>query len=57
MAGTDDVRFAGHAVRLARLVPRGVASLVPGGGHAAHLAQPAHAARLVSHWLQAVDPR
>jgi 2-succinyl-6-hydroxy-2,4-cyclohexadiene-1-carboxylate synthase len=57
VAGTDDVRFAGHAVRLAGLVPRGVVSLVPGGGHAAHLAQPAHAARLVSHWLQAVDPR
>jgi 2-succinyl-6-hydroxy-2,4-cyclohexadiene-1-carboxylate synthase len=56
VAGTDDVRFAGHALRLARLVPRGVASLVPGGGHAVHLAQPAHSARLVSHWLQAVDP-
>jgi 2-succinyl-6-hydroxy-2,4-cyclohexadiene-1-carboxylate synthase len=56
LAGTDDVRFAGHALRLARLVPRGVATLVPGGGHAAHLAQPAPVARVVSHWIRAVDP-
>jgi 2-succinyl-6-hydroxy-2,4-cyclohexadiene-1-carboxylate synthase len=55
VAGTDDVRFAGHALRLARLAPRGVATLVPGGGHAAHLAQPAQTARLVGHWLQALD--
>ena len=33
-----------HALRLARLVPHGVASLVPGGGHAVHLAQPEQAA-------------
>ena len=56
VAGTDDVRFAGHALRVARLAPRGVATLVPGGGHAAHLAQPAQTARLVRHWLRAVDP-
>jgi 2-succinyl-6-hydroxy-2,4-cyclohexadiene-1-carboxylate synthase len=56
LAGTDDIRFAGHALRLASLVPRGVATLVPGGGHAAHLAQPAPVARLVSHWLRSVDP-
>ena len=56
LAGTDDIRFAGHALRLARLVPRGVATLVPGGGHAVHLAQPAPVARLVSHWLRAVGP-
>jgi 2-succinyl-6-hydroxy-2,4-cyclohexadiene-1-carboxylate synthase len=56
LAGADDVRFAGHAVRLARHVPRGVATLVPGGGHAAHLAQPAQVARSVCHWLRAVDP-
>ncbi len=56
LAGTDDTRFASHAIRLARLAPRGVASLVPGGGHAVHLAQPPHVARLVCHWLHAVDP-
>ncbi len=56
LAGTDDFRFAGHALRLAGLAPRGVVSLVPGGGHAVHLAQPAPVARLVSHWLRAVDP-
>jgi 2-succinyl-6-hydroxy-2,4-cyclohexadiene-1-carboxylate synthase len=56
LAGTDDFRFAGHALRLADLAPRGVVSLVPGGGHAVHLAQPAPVARTVSHWLRAVDP-
>ena len=45
-----------HALRLARLVPHGVASLVPGGGHAVHLAQPEQAGRIVRHWLKAVRP-
>ena len=54
--GSDDNRFAAHALRLARLVPRGVASLVPGGGHAVHLAQPEQAGRIVRHWLDAVGP-
>jgi len=53
LAGSDDSRFSAHALRLAGLVPRGVASLVPGGGHAVHLAQPAAVLRLVSHWLAA----
>ena len=56
MAGTDDNRFAAHALRMARLVPHGVASLVPGGGHAVHLAQPEQAGRIVRHWLDAVEP-
>jgi 2-succinyl-6-hydroxy-2,4-cyclohexadiene-1-carboxylate synthase len=56
LAGTDDIRFAQHALRLARAVPSGVASLVPGGGHAVHLAQPDQTGRIVGHWLQAVDP-
>jgi 2-succinyl-6-hydroxy-2,4-cyclohexadiene-1-carboxylate synthase len=56
LAGTDDDRFAAHALRLARLVPHGVASLVPGGGHAVHLAQPEHAGRIVHHWLDAARP-
>ena len=51
VAGMDDARFAAHAIRLARLAPRAVASLVPGGGHAVHLAQPDGSARLVLHWL------
>jgi 2-succinyl-6-hydroxy-2,4-cyclohexadiene-1-carboxylate synthase len=51
LAGTDDVRFAAHALRLARLAPEGVASLIPGGGHAVHLAQPEPVGRLVRHWL------
>ncbi len=56
LAGADDIRFASHALRIARLVPHGVASLVPGGGHAVHLAQPAQTARLVRHWLAMVEP-
>jgi len=55
-AGADDSRFAAHALRMASLAPRGVASLLPGGGHALHLAQPDQAFRLVHHWLTEVDP-
>jgi 2-succinyl-6-hydroxy-2,4-cyclohexadiene-1-carboxylate synthase len=51
MAGTDDSRFSAHALRLARSAPAGVASLIPGGGHAVHLAQPDPVGRLVGHWL------
>jgi 2-succinyl-6-hydroxy-2,4-cyclohexadiene-1-carboxylate synthase len=54
LAGSDDTRFASHALRVARLVPHGVASLIPGGGHAVHLAQPEQAARVVGHWLDAL---
>ena len=53
LAGNDDIRFAAHALRVAQLVPEGVASLIPGGGHAVHLAQPESSWRLVSHWLEA----
>jgi 2-succinyl-6-hydroxy-2,4-cyclohexadiene-1-carboxylate synthase len=56
LAGTDDTRFAAHALRLARLAASGVVSLVPGGGHAVHLAQPDHTGRIVTHWLKGVDP-
>jgi 2-succinyl-6-hydroxy-2,4-cyclohexadiene-1-carboxylate synthase len=55
LAGSDDTRFASHALRVTRLVPNGVASLVPGGGHAVHLAQPEQAGRIVRHWLGAVE--
>jgi 2-succinyl-6-hydroxy-2,4-cyclohexadiene-1-carboxylate synthase len=51
LAGSDDNRFSAHALRLARQLPDGVAALVPGGGHAVHLAQPATTVRLVRHWL------
>ena len=56
LAGTDDVRFAAHAIRIAALAPSGVASLIPAGGHAVHLAQPDHAGRVVEHWLGAAGP-
>jgi 2-succinyl-6-hydroxy-2,4-cyclohexadiene-1-carboxylate synthase len=51
LAGTDDTRFGAHAFRLTRAAPFGVASLIPGGGHAVHLAQPGPVGRLVDHWL------
>ncbi len=51
LAGTDDNRFAAHALRLARDMPRCVATLVPGGGHAVHLAQPTTTAAVIAHWL------
>jgi 2-succinyl-6-hydroxy-2,4-cyclohexadiene-1-carboxylate synthase len=51
LAGTDDPRFGAHALRLARSAPNAVASLIPGGGHAVHLAQPLVVARIVHHWL------
>jgi 2-succinyl-6-hydroxy-2,4-cyclohexadiene-1-carboxylate synthase len=54
LAGSDDTRFAAHALRVSRLVPHGVTSLVPGGGHAVHLAQPPQVTRIVRHWLAAV---
>ncbi len=56
MAGADDTRFAAHALRIARLAPHAVASLVPGGGHAVHLSQPDQAWRIVDHWLGATTP-
>jgi 2-succinyl-6-hydroxy-2,4-cyclohexadiene-1-carboxylate synthase len=51
LAGADDSRFATHALRMERTAPEAVASLVPGGGHAVHLAQPAQTWRIVEHWL------
>jgi 2-succinyl-6-hydroxy-2,4-cyclohexadiene-1-carboxylate synthase len=52
IAGMDDTRFAANSIRLARLAPHAVATLVPGGGHAVHLAQPETSVRLVLHWLE-----
>lgn len=51
LAGSDDSRFAAHAVRVARVARSAVATLVPGGGHAVHLAQPELTWRVVGHWL------
>jgi 2-succinyl-6-hydroxy-2,4-cyclohexadiene-1-carboxylate synthase len=52
LAGSDDNRFGAHALRIAASAPYAVASLVPGGGHAVHLAQPDQTWRLVVHWLR-----
>lgn len=54
LAGSDDNRFGAHALRLAQTAAHGVASLVPGGGHAVHLAQPDAVVRVVHHWLSTV---
>jgi 2-succinyl-6-hydroxy-2,4-cyclohexadiene-1-carboxylate synthase len=55
LAGANDPRFIGHAVRLARTMPNAVCTVVPGAGHAAHLEQPELVARTVRHWLAATD--
>jgi 2-succinyl-6-hydroxy-2,4-cyclohexadiene-1-carboxylate synthase len=56
LAGADDVRFACAAARLARTAPAGIYSLVPGAGHAAHLAQPELSAGIVRRFLDTVPP-
>ncbi len=56
LAGAADVRFALAAARLARGAPSGVFSLVPGAGHAAHLAQPELCARIVGEFLDVGAP-
>jgi 2-succinyl-6-hydroxy-2,4-cyclohexadiene-1-carboxylate synthase len=52
LAGSDDTRFAAHALRVGETAPNAVASLVAGGGHAVHLAQPEQTWRLIRHWLR-----
>ena len=56
LAGADDVRFALAAERLATAAPAAVFSLVPGAGHAAHLAQPELCAGIVRRFLDAGWP-
>jgi 2-succinyl-6-hydroxy-2,4-cyclohexadiene-1-carboxylate synthase len=51
LAGADDLRFAVAAGRMARLMPRAAFSLVPGAGHAVHLAQPDLTAAMVNQFL------
>lgn len=51
LAGADDLRFAAAGTRMARALPAGVLSLVPGAGHAAHLQQPALTARIVEQFF------
>jgi 2-succinyl-6-hydroxy-2,4-cyclohexadiene-1-carboxylate synthase len=52
LAGAADDRFAREAFAIAATVPHGVAQLVPGAGHAAHLHQPAWVAALVESFLR-----
>jgi 2-succinyl-6-hydroxy-2,4-cyclohexadiene-1-carboxylate synthase len=53
LAGAADTRFSANALRLVAKAPHAVASLIPGGGHAAHLGQPHTVAPLIGHWLMA----
>jgi 2-succinyl-6-hydroxy-2,4-cyclohexadiene-1-carboxylate synthase len=55
IVGAVDLRFAALGARLAGRLPNAVLSLVPGAGHAAHLQQPALAARIVDRFLRS-DP-
>lgn len=51
LAGSNDSRFAGTAVRMAAVMGDGVVTLIPGGGHAAHLQQPSTTGRVVTRFL------
>lgn len=51
LAGADDARFVAAGLRLARAARSAALSLVPGAGHAAHLAQPVLSALLVEQYL------
>lgn len=51
LAGADDLRFVVAGRRIVGAAPNAALSLVPGAGHAAHVAQPALTARLVEHFL------
>jgi len=51
VVGADDARFVAAGARMAASLGDGVFSLVPGAGHAAHLAQPSLTARLVEAFL------
>jgi 2-succinyl-6-hydroxy-2,4-cyclohexadiene-1-carboxylate synthase len=50
VAGAEDERYVRYAQRLAGMVPKGAAAIVPGAGHAVHLEQPdAMASLLEAH--------
>lgn len=51
LVGAGDLRFTTLGRRLVAGLPDAVLSLVPGAGHAAHLQQPALAARMVRQFL------
>jgi 2-succinyl-6-hydroxy-2,4-cyclohexadiene-1-carboxylate synthase len=55
LVGAVDLRFAAIGARLVAGLPDAVLSLVPGAGHAAHLQQPAPAARIVDRFLRSDD--
>jgi 2-succinyl-6-hydroxy-2,4-cyclohexadiene-1-carboxylate synthase len=51
IAGEQDDKYAAISTRMAALLPRGRAALLPGAGHAAHLEQPEAFAALVAEFL------
>lgn len=47
LAGENDITYRAASERIASLVPRGSASVIPGAGHAAHLEQPDAVAEVI----------
>jgi 2-succinyl-6-hydroxy-2,4-cyclohexadiene-1-carboxylate synthase len=56
VAGVRDDRFVREARAIAEGLPRGSTDVVPGAGHAAHLAQPSWTAQLVEAFLELSAP-
>jgi 2-succinyl-6-hydroxy-2,4-cyclohexadiene-1-carboxylate synthase len=52
VAGAEDHKFAAIARQMADLVPDGMAHLIPGAAHAAHLEQPEAVAAIIAGALQ-----
>jgi 2-succinyl-6-hydroxy-2,4-cyclohexadiene-1-carboxylate synthase len=52
LAGEGDGTYRGAAERIASLVPRGSARVIPGAGHAAHLEAPDAVSDAILDWLQ-----
>jgi 2-succinyl-6-hydroxy-2,4-cyclohexadiene-1-carboxylate synthase len=52
LAGQDDLIYRAASERIASLVQRGSAGVIPGAGHAAHLEQPDAVAEAILAWLQ-----
>jgi 2-succinyl-6-hydroxy-2,4-cyclohexadiene-1-carboxylate synthase len=52
LAGENDSAYRAAAERIASLVPRGSARVIPGAGHAAHLEAPDAVSDAILDWLQ-----
>jgi 2-succinyl-6-hydroxy-2,4-cyclohexadiene-1-carboxylate synthase len=52
LTGENDSAYRAAAERIASLVPRGSARVIPGAGHAAHLEAPDAVSDAILDWLQ-----